>query len=53
MLADWRNTVGIGYEAYGWWEGQRVWKQKIGMIVKKLSGVRKNQLRVSLCTGVE
>ena len=27
MLADWKNAVGIGYEAYGWWEGQRVWKQ--------------------------
>ena len=27
MLADWKNAVGIGNEAYDWWEGQRVRKQ--------------------------
>ena len=27
MLTDWENAVGVGNEAYSWWEGQRVWKQ--------------------------
>ena len=27
MLADWKNAVGIGNEAYDWWEDQRVGKQ--------------------------